>query len=118
MKDLIRKILKESEEDFELYFDDSSISEQFLYNKLMECELIESKRGPGWTKYVDRNGEILFLDNIDSGTVEPILYFDYNEIYLKLEELGLDYNEMKKLCVNMLYDTYKRKVLWAYNASL
>jgi hypothetical protein len=66
-----------------------------------------------WTRYVDKNGKILFVDNIETGSKNTVLYFDYDEIYKKLEEMGLDYGEMKKLCVDMLYETHKRKVLTA-----
>jgi len=111
MKDLIRKILKESEDEFDWVKKESNPAEEFLYNKLMECELIGSKKQPGWTEYVDKTGEILFLDNIETGEKNTVLYFDYYEIYKKLKEMGLNYEEIKKLCISMLYETHKRKVL-------
>jgi hypothetical protein len=87
---------------------------EFLYNKFMECKLekVGSKNWVGWTKYVDKSGKILFLDNINTGDKNTVLSFD-NEIYKKLEKMGLNYEEMKKLCISMLYETHKRKVLTA-----
>jgi hypothetical protein len=79
----------------------------------MECELIGLKKSPGWTEYIDKTGKILFADNIETGKKNTLLYFDYDEIYQKLEEMGLNYEEMKKLCIDMLYETHKRKVLTA-----
>ncbi len=112
MKNLIRKILNEEFNEFGF---DTEIDPaiEFLYNKFMECKLekIRLKNWLGWTKYVDKNGKILFLDNINTGEENTVLYFDYDEIYLKMEEMGLDYEEIQKLCVDVLYETHKRKVL-------
>jgi hypothetical protein len=114
MKNIIRKILNEelNEFGFDTEIDPAT---EFLYNKFMECKLekVESKKWLGWTRYVDKNGKILFLDNINTGDKNTVLYFDYGEIYKKLEEMGLNYEEMKKLCVDMLYETHKRKALTA-----
>ena len=113
MKNLIKKILKE---EFD-WADEIEIdpAKEFLYNKFMECKLepIENKNHIGYTRYVDKNGKILFLDNIETGKEDTILYFDYNEIYKKLKEMGLNYKEMKVLVKDMLYETHKRKVLTA-----
>lgn len=56
----------------------------------------------------------IFLDNIKTGNKDTILYFDYDEIYQKLEKMGLNYEEIQKLCIDMLYETHKRKVLTAH----
>ena len=112
MKNIIRKILKEEFDWFESENFEASSAEQFLYDKFMECELIGSEKRPGYTKYIDKTGKILFIDNIETGEKNTILYFDY-EIYQKLEKMGLNYEEMKKLCIDMLYETHKRKVLTA-----
>ena len=113
MKNLIRKILNEEFNEFGF---DTEIDPaiEFLYNKFMECKLekVGSKNWVGWTKYVDKSGKILFLDNINTGDKNTVLSFD-NEIYKKLEKMGLNYEEMKKLCISMLYETHKRKVLTA-----
>jgi hypothetical protein len=65
----------------------------------------------GFTKYIDRSGKILFMDNIDTGDEDTVLYFDYVKIYKKLLEMGLEYEQMKKLCVDMLYETHKKRCL-------
>ena len=82
----------------------------------MECKLepVKNKEWLGWTRYVDKNGKILFLDNIETGDIDTILYFDYDEIYQKM---GLNYEEIKKLCIDMLYETHKRKVLTAISST-
>ena len=116
MKNIIRKILKEEFDWFESENFESSPAEKFLYDKFMECELIGSEKRPGYTKYIDKTGKILFIDNIETGEKNTILYFDYDEIYQKLEKMGLNYEEMKKLCIDMLYETHKRKVLTARNS--
>ena len=112
----LKRIIRESIEEFDWVNPESNPAEEFLYQKFMECELIGSEKLPGWTKYIDKTGKILFVDNIETGEKNTILYFNYDEIYQKLLEMGLNYEEMKKLCVDMLYDTHKRKVLTAqYN---
>ena len=115
MRNLIRKILKEEfdSENFDWVSPEINPGREFLYQKFMECKLIESEKRPGWTKYVDKTGKILFLDNIETGEKNTILYFNYDEIYQKLLEMGLNYKETKKLCIDMLYETHKRKVLTA-----
>ena len=111
MKKLIKKILKE---EFE-WIDDIDPAKEFLYNKFVECKLekVENKNWLGWTRYIDRSGKILFLDNIETGEEDTILYFDYDEIYKKLQEMGLKHKEIKVLVKDMLYETHKRKVLTA-----
>ena len=112
----IKEILREELDWFESENFDISPAQQFLYDKFMECKLepVKNKNWFGWTRYVDKNGEILFLDNIETGKENTILYFDYIKIYQKLLKMGLNYEEMKKLCIDMLYETHKRKVLTAY----
>ena len=113
MKNLIKKILKE---EFD-WADEiqTNPAEEFLYDKFMECKLepVKNKNYIGYTRYVDKTGKILFVDNIDTGEETTILYFDYDKIYKKLEKMGLNLVEMKKLCIDMLYETHKRKVLTA-----
>jgi len=113
MKNIIRKILKEEFDWFESEDFESSPAEKFLYDKFMECELepVKNKEWLGWTRYVDKTGKILFLDNIETGKKDTILYFDYNGIYKKLEEMGLNYEKIKVLVKDMLYGTHKRNVL-------
>ena len=119
MRNLIRKILKEEfdSENFDWVSPEINPGREFLYQKFMECELIGLKKSLGWAEYIDKTGKILFLDNIETGEKNTVLYFDYNEIYKKLEEMGLNYGEMKKLCIDMLYETHKRKVLTALSSN-
>ena len=115
MRNLIRKILKEEfdSENFDWVSPEINPGREFLYQKFMECELIGSKKQPGYTKYIDKTGKILFVDNIETGEKNTVLYFNYDEIYQELKKMGLNYEEMKKLCIDMLYETHKRKVLTA-----
>jgi hypothetical protein len=115
MKNLIKKILKEEfdSENFEWAEENGITSaEEFLYNKFKECELykIRSRAWNGWMRYVDKKGNILFIDNIDVDKENSILYFNYHEIELVLKEMGLNYDEIQKLCIDMLYETHNRKV--------
>ena len=116
MKNLIRKILKEEfdSENFDWVSLDIDPIREFIYQKFIECKLepVGNKDWFNWTRYVDKTGKILFLDNIKTGKKDTILYFDH-EIYQKLREMGLNYEEIEKLCIDMLYETHKRKVLTA-----
>jgi hypothetical protein len=123
MRNIIKKILNEEFNEFGFdtngfpLFTEIDPATEFIYNKFMECKLIGSKKTPGWTKYIDKKGKILFLDNIETGKKETVLYFDHHEIYQKLKEMGLNYEEIKKLCIDMLYETHKRKVSTAWGSS-
>ena len=115
-----KKGLKENEEEFDWVNDVPELSpcEGFIMEKLMDCELVESEKQPGWTKYIDKNGDFLFLDNIDTGDQKPVLYADYDKIWLKCKEMGVEYPEFQKICVRMLYETHKRKVSTAVKVTL
>jgi hypothetical protein len=108
--------LKESFGDFNWVDEIPELSpcEQFILDKLSECELVGLKKRPGWTKYVNKNGDFLFLDNINTGTDKPILYADYDKIWLKCKEMGVSYEEFQKICKHMLYETHERKVSTAF----
>ena len=108
MKNLIDKILDTSNFDFDWVEYNVSPAVEFLYNKFMESKLIEGS--DGWTRYIDPDGKILFVDNIESGKKDKVLYFSDQYIYKKLEEIGLDYKKMKALVKDMLWEIYKRKV--------
>ena len=85
-----------------------SPAEEFIYLKFMQCRLITGS--DGWTEYIDSNGKVLFIDNIETGDEEKVLYFDYGTIYIKLWEMGLDYKKIKALVKDMLWEVHKRKV--------
>ena len=119
MKNLIRRILKESIEEFDWVQQDVkqfTPAEQFLYDLMSNLTISESKNLPGWIVYKDENGKILMADNINTGNKNPVLWVDYNLIWLKLRDnYDLSYDEVMALCVRMLEMTHKRKVLTANN---
>ncbi|MFN7656408.1 MAG: hypothetical protein ACK5OW_01305, partial [bacterium] len=47
---------------------------------------------------------------IDTGDQKPVLYVDYGKIWKKCQKMGVSYPEFQKICVNMLWETHKRKV--------
>jgi len=114
MKDLICKILKETEE-FDWIEDVRQFTpvEEFLYDLMSDLTISESKNSPGWVSYEDENGEILMADTINTGDKNPILYLDYYQIWDKIRDYGLKTEEIRALCVRMLEATHKRKVLTA-----
>jgi hypothetical protein len=115
MKNLIRKILKESIDDFDWVEGVKKITppEQFLYDLMSNLKMMESKKMENWVLYKNENGVTLMVDNINGGTGYPALYVDYYQIWEKLEDYGLKREEIKDLCVRMLEATHKRKVLTA-----
>jgi hypothetical protein len=113
MKNLIRKILKESIDDFYWINDIRQFTpvEKFLYDSMSNLKMMESKKMGNWVLYKNENGVTLMVDNINAGTGYPALYVDYYQIWEKLEDYGLKREEIKALCVRMLEATHKRKVL-------
>lgn len=75
---------------------------------------IKNKNWEGWTVYVDKKGKILFTDNINSGEKDAILFYDLDEILVKLKDMGLNDEQVQKLCIDTLYETHNRKVDYAY----
>ena len=116
MKNLIRKILKESIDDFDWIegIKEFTPAEQFLYDLMSNLTISESKKLKNWMVYRDEMGEILMADDINTGTKKPVLWVDYGQIWLKLRDnYDLSYGEVMALCVRMLEMTHKRKVLTA-----
>ena len=116
MKNLIRKILKESIDNFDWVGDVKQFTpaEQFLYDLMSELTIVESKKWINWMVYKDENGKILMADNINTANKNHILLVDYNQIWLKLRDIyDLSHGEVMALCMRMLEITYKRKVLTA-----
>ena len=115
MKNIIRKILKESIGDFDWVEGVKKITpaEEFLYDLMSSLTIVESKKWENWMVYKDENGENLMVDNINGGTGYPALYVDYYQIWEKLRGYGLETEDIRTLCVRMLETTHKRKVLTA-----
>ena len=115
MKDLIKKILKEEFNDVDWWGEIPRITpdEEFLYDLMSSLKMVESKKRKNWMLYEDENGKILMADDINTGTKKPKLWVDYDEIWIKLKDYGLQYEEIKTLCMRMLEVTHKRKVLTA-----
>ena len=116
MKNLIRKILKESIDDFDWVGDVKQFTpaEQFLYDLMSNLTISESKKLKNWMVYKDKTDKFLMADNINTGNKNHILLVDYYEIWVKLRDnYNLEYDEAMALCVRMLEATHKRKVLTA-----
>jgi len=115
MKNIIRKILKESIDDFDWVEGVKKITppEEFLYDLMSDLTISESKNSPVWVVYKNDSEEILMADNINTGTKKPILWVDYDRIWVKLRGYGLKWEEIEALCMRMLEMTHKRKVLIA-----
>ena len=120
MKNLIRKILKEEFDNFDWVNEIPKLSpaEEFLYDLMSSLKRVESKKWENWMVYKDENGKILMADDINKGTKRPELLVDHDEIWRKLENYGLEYDEIKDLCMRMLEVTHKRKVLTAIRLSI
>ena len=109
---LVKKILKEEQD-----FDDFGFGlsgrgktpDNFLYNLMQGLEMSESKKAPGWTLYKDE-GKILMASNPPQHLPQHTLYVDYNKIWKKLKEMGLNDREIEQLCIKALNDVFNRKV--------
>ena len=110
--------LNESTEEFDWVGDiikKFTPAEEFLYDLMSNLTITESKNSPGWVVYKDEMGQTLMADDINTGDKNPVLYVDYNLIWLKLRDnYDLDYKEAMALCVRMLEMTHKRKVSTAH----
>ena len=115
MKNLIKKILKEEFNDTDWWGEIPQITpaEEFLYDLMTNLTIVESKKWENWMVYKDKNGKFLMADEINTGTERPVLFVDYDEIWEKLMNYGLNSEETRDLCVRMLEATHKRKVLTA-----
>jgi hypothetical protein len=109
MKNLIKKILKE---EFDWIEDVKQFTpaEEFLYDLMSSLKIVEPKKWGNWVLYKNENGKILMADNINKNGKNPALYVDYYQIWEKLEDYGLETEEIEALCVRMLEMTHKRKV--------
>jgi hypothetical protein len=120
MKNLIRKILKEEFNDVDWWGEIPRITpaEEFLYDLMSGLTIVESKKWENWMVYKDKNGKILMADNINTRDKKPVLWVDYDEIWVKLRDYGLNLEEIRALCIRMLEVTHKRKVLTAFSSQI
>ena len=120
MKNLIRKILKEEFNDVDWWGEIPQITpaEEFLYDLMSGLTIVESKKWKNYMLYKDENGRVLMSDDIDKENEEPVLWVDYDEIWGKLRDYGLDSEEIRTLCIRMLEVTHKRKVLTAVTSAV
>jgi len=115
MKSLIRKLLKEEFNDVDWWGEIPQITpaEEFLYDLMSNLTIVGPKKWKNWVVYKDKNGKNLMADDVNTGVERPSLVVNYTQIWEKLESYGLDYYEIKDLCIRMLEVTHKRKVLTA-----
>ena len=113
MKNLIKKILKEEFDWVQQNVKQFTPVEEFLYDLMSSLTIVESKKWENWMAYKNESGKNLMADNINTGTKKPILFVDYTQIWEKLQDYGLEREEIRSLCVRMLEATHKRKVLTA-----
>lgn len=108
MKNLIKKILRESEwfEDIKEF----SILEDFIYSKLLECRILPAENREGWVKYVDKNGKILFADDIDTGVEKPTLWIEYEDIREMWVDSNTKVSDIEEACKKMVWEMFGRRV--------
>ena len=112
MRKLIKKILKESEDDFgwaKETLANQDPAKKFIYKLMSGLEMSEGYPD-GWTLYKDKKGKILMIDNINTGENEPYLYVDYSKIWKKLSDMGLKNDKIRLICKEALEDLFGRKV--------
>ena len=113
MKNLIRKILKESE-----WFEELDLRPiEYIHNQLREARIQKAgsrhwpqSRWNGWTRYVDKKGKLLFLENSEESEVKlgakrKMLYFS-RSINDSLENMNLNYESIKKICLDAFREIY------------
>jgi len=118
MKNLIKKILKENFDPENFDWVQQNVkqftpAEEFLYDLMSSLTIVEPKKWENWMLYKDKNGKILMADNINTRDKKPVLFVNYDEIWVKLRDYGLNLEEIRALCIHMLEVTHKRKVLTA-----
>jgi len=123
MKNLIKKILKESFDDFNWvgeYVKEFTPAEEFLYELMSNLTREDLKYHPNLVGYKDESGKFLMVDNINlDNNKYPFLDVDQNEIWEKLKnDFGLTHDEIVNLCITMLAMTHKRKVKKVYPSKL
>ena len=108
MKNLIRKILKESE-----WFEELDLGPaNFLHDKLKGSRIQRAgsrywpdTKWSGWTRYVDSNGKVIFMENNNTRDKQKTLYINRG-INTELVKMGLNYDAIKKLCLDVFREVY------------
>ena len=114
MRKLIKKILKESEDDFgwaKETLANQDPAKKFIYKLMSGLEMSESEIQSDLMTYKDKKGKILMIDNINTGENEPYLYVDYSKIWKKLSDMGLKNDKIRLICKEALEDLFGRRVV-------
>lgn len=119
MKNLIRKILKESFDQDYSWLDDVrefNPAEGFLYDIMSNTEKKELPNEPNKMVYEDPNGKVIMATNRDRKS--NFLYVDQEDIVKKMEiNFGLDYPEIRNMCKDVFKMVYGKNITSVVNTN-